>query len=256
MSIILDLSSIDKIPTYQLQRRAKAFTSIISRSINIPDIASQTSSNSIERVESSTSEAEYLNSPTRNCLAQTLKPEDKLTKSETKSSFFIRYRNFLGKAVPVVRRREFEPINYKSLSTIQLVSPKINKSLNNSMNKSSLTSLSLSKKNSKASKTLKKPLPLFSLVQRKLELMSSEAGQSKLSKSFLSRVPAEQKQGNIFKDNAKSIKPITLSENPFFASKSTSVQTSKNTLPKCLKRDNCGFLPARMRYAILEKKAL
>lgn len=221
------------IPIYHLQANAVGFNKIIRKTADFVKNSSESSENSLKASDTTDSEAVYLNSPTRNMSYQWIKVIPQISLSiPQQSNCFVHYRNFLGKAVKVFRRRAFDPINYQSLPDITLNTPKIQKTFVKSPTKIYADTMTFVRK--KIQKKNNQSVPFFYPNQEKLDFLTSQIAQKKIQKNYLEK---------------KLLHSTSFSPNSNF--KKNCKKSTKT--PILFKKAGLSNLPARKRYIKLNK---
>jgi hypothetical protein len=236
MSEVLDLKNFKDIPLFELHKKNDLLNLYIQKSMNCP-MKTYSSSSELSESKDKSDDEFYINSPAEKLEYSRTSPTKVEKILENKQKYFVRYRKFLGKAVPVVRRKPFESINFKKLSDIQLESPKIAQS------KSALKTISISKKNIKNNKTniLKSSISDMQLVQiSRLELLKK-----------IQLIPIKVQKPFIKNSTAPNGFPISSKETPLY--KTQTYINVKNIIKSnhkinFTKNKESQFLPARKRY--------
>ena len=243
MSEFIDFKVFQNIPTYKLHDKALLFKNLIRKKVEPLKSASSNSSETSRAHDTVESDEFYLNS--NDSIVE--KPQARLNiiskQNNIKVDCFVNYRKFLGKAVKVIRRREFEPINYALLPNIKIESPLAQKNQKNTSIKAIyLVKKFLTKNHKKASS-----LPIISLAKLKLEELNQKISSQKI---------------NSLKNTSTQIRYMSNSVNEkkstsCFNTSNTQNMNSKNfyvinnevrNVNNYISNGSTQFLPARKRY--------
>ena len=231
----LDLKKFETTPHHLIHKMTHQFKNFIRKSLQKAPEVLNFSPKTIEKSESS-EENMYLSSPKNSTFFS--RRLSKSQKFEHSSTHFIAYRKFLGKAVPVIRRREFEPLDYEKISDIKLESPK-------TKIKKSLSTISITNK-------------FINIAKKKTLFVPESKNHPNSTDYFFSNIKTTS-LGKILRKDPFAIQYSVLTKkktptnySSFKVFQENIRKKTKSLENKFKKTEKCEFLPARRRYKVLK----